>query len=130
MRRCRFKASRAGLARILALGSVLLIRSFDGPGTKATMSPALPPPRDPLYQQNLARAQAVALASKDRPRRFIISDMIIGPATSAQPQVNPQTLDDAVQTLALLGINTPQLRNFGQLDPQIESVARSYGLSR
>jgi hypothetical protein len=92
--------------------------------------PPPPPPRDPLYQQNLQRAQAVALAPSDRPKQFIISDLIIGPATTAQPLVNPQTLDDAVQTLALLGINTPQIESFGQLDPQIETVARNYGMSR
>ncbi|HWX42970.1 MAG TPA: fibronectin type III domain-containing protein, partial [Blastocatellia bacterium] len=77
--------------------------------------PPPPPPRDPLYQQNLQRAQAVALAPSDRPKQFIISDLIIGPATPVQPLVNPQTLDDAVQTLALLGINTPQIESFGQL---------------
>jgi hypothetical protein len=124
--------------RIKATGATSRIVTYSSDYSFTTKAPTTPPTppappvpnRDPLYQQNLTRAQAVALAPGDRPKRFIIADMIMGPATSAHPMVNPQTLDDAVQTLALLGINTPQIENFGQLDPQIATVARSYGMTR
>lgn len=78
------------------------------------------------YKRDLARAQAVAVPPNERPKRFIVSDFLVG----SQKNSTAENLDDGLQLLSLLGINTVQVRYFGDQTSHIEETARKYGITR
>jgi hypothetical protein len=84
---------------------------------------------DPLYRSDLARARAVALAPQQRPSRFIVADYLLGPAPSLTAPVSPETLDDGLETLRLLGINTVEVKNFGTQSGRIGQRAAELGFT-
>lgn len=84
-----------------------------------------------VYQRALERARAVGLSPPERPKRFIVGDYVQGPDDDPYPPdsipVAPQTLDAALETLRLLGINTVEVKLFGPQKPRIDQRARELG---
>jgi hypothetical protein len=115
IKRARVILILLGGAALLAWGQPSRACASDGSGA------------DPLYRQNLERARAVALQPSQRPTRFIVADYVLGPAKDATTPVAPQTLDDALETLRLLGINTVEAKLFGTQTARIGQRAAELG---
>ena len=77
-----------------------------------------------IYTKSLAFARQVAVPDKERPRRIIIADSVLGSGASKE------ALDGALQTLGLLGVNTVQVDQFGELASQVPEIAQRYGIDR
>ncbi len=81
-------------------------------------------PASQVFREGLAQARKVAVPENQRPRRFIIADYVAGPGPCRQ------ALDDALSTLALLGMNTVETRHWGELTGEVEQQARQAGFAR
>jgi hypothetical protein len=75
-----------------------------------------------LYEDDLQKAQQVAVPPDKRPRRFIISTLLRGPGG------NQRALAAGLQTLGTLGINTAEVANFGPISSQVAGTASRYGV--
>jgi hypothetical protein len=74
----------------------------------------------------------VAVDPSQRPKRFIVADAVKGPVTvnrSWTVPVDPQPLDDALEALRLLGINTVGVEQFGTQGRRVEQRARELGFT-
>lgn len=89
--------------------------------SKATPSLA----QEDVYARGLRLAQAVAVPEADRPRRFLIADLLLGPRTADRT-----ALENGLRMHALLGSNTIYTRDFGELDAQAPALAKKYGINR
>lgn len=81
--------------------------------------------QEDVYARGLRLAQGVAVAEADRPRRFVIADLLLGPRSDDRV-----ALENGLRMHALLGSNTIYTRDFGALDAQAPILAKKYGLSR
>jgi hypothetical protein len=101
---------------VLALSAVALVRA---PQTSQAQGQGVDE-----YARGLQWAREVAVPENMRPRRFIVADYIIGPGADTQ------AMENGLQTLALLGINTAEIKGFGALQPQAWQRARALGITR
>jgi hypothetical protein len=81
--------------------------------------------QEDAYARGLRLAQAVAVPEADRPRRFMIVDLLLGPRAADRT-----ALENGLKMHALLGSNTIFTRDFGDLDAQAPAIAKKYGLTR
>jgi hypothetical protein len=77
------------------------------------------------YSRGLRLARASAVAPEDRPRRFVIADTLLGPRREDRA-----ALDNGLQMMASLGMNTLFVRDFGALDTEAPALAARLGMSR
>lgn len=90
----------------------------------AQTAPSLRAQED-VYARGLRLAQAVAVPEADRPRRFLIADLLLGPRSADRT-----ALENGLRMHALLGSNTIYTRDFGELDAQAPALAKKYGINR
>jgi hypothetical protein len=76
------------------------------------------------YARGAQWAREVAVPEAQRPRRFIVADYVIGPGPDAQ------AMENSLQMLAALGINTAEIKGFGALQPRAWQRARELGITR
>jgi hypothetical protein len=76
------------------------------------------------YQRGYNWAREVAVPEAQRPRRFIVADYVIGPGPDAR------AMENSLQMLAMLGINTAEIKGFGNLQTQAWQRARQLGITR
>ena len=96
--------------------------------TALAAAPGCAPPasaQEDAYARGLRQAQAVAVPEAERPRRFVIADLLLGPRSADRT-----ALDNGLKMHALLGSNTIYIRDFGDLDAQAPTLAKTYGLTR
>jgi hypothetical protein len=93
---------------------------------------ALPAAPYDYYGANVLMARAVALPRADRPKQFIIADGIRGPLAGdyTNPTADPLTLSCAIETMALLGMNTLEITLWGSLNATAMSQAAGWGIAR
>ena len=80
---------------------------------------------DDPYARGLSWAREVAVPEAQRPRRFVIADFVLGPGTA-----DATALDNGLQMMALLGMNTVDAKGFGDLQSSIPDRAKRFGLNR
>ena len=81
-------------------------------------------PAGELYRQDLKLARAAAIAGAIRPQHFVVSDFVTGDGPDAG------ALEDSLSMFQLLGDNTLQVSNFGELSSQVAAPAADHGFNQ
>jgi hypothetical protein len=82
-------------------------------------------PGGDVYARGLALARAAAVPLAQRPKRFVVADNFLGPNAADE-----RALENGLEMMALLGMNTIDAKNFGALDSEVATRARKHGLTR
>lgn len=77
-----------------------------------------------FYERSLQWARETAVAPQNRPKQLIIGSFVRGMDS------HRQSLDNALETMSLLGINTLQISQFGQLNEAVAPIAAQKGITR